>query len=81
MKCWHKLDILPDVSLSKIYVRDFQELASAFVRLLASDLLASDLLASDLLALDWLASDLLASDLLAWREFFLANKKQRIIYQ
>ena len=36
----HQLDILPDVSLSKIYVRDFQELASAFVRLLASDLLA-----------------------------------------
>ena len=58
--CHHKLDILPDVSLSKIYVRDFQELASAFVRLLASDLLASGLL----------ASDLLASDLLAWRESF-----------
>ena len=68
---YHKLDILPDVSLSKIYVRDFQELASAFVRLLASDLLASDLL----------ASDLLASDLLAWREFFLAKKTKRIIYQ
>ena len=33
-KYCHKLDILPDVSLSKIYVRDFQELAS--------DLLASD---------------------------------------
>ena len=32
----HKLDILPDVSVSKIYVRDFQELASAFVRFLAS---------------------------------------------
>ena len=48
---------LPVVSLSKIYVRDFEELASAFVRFarvrfarvrsLASDLLASDLLASD----------------------------------
>ena len=53
----HRSGIEPDVSLSKIYVRDFEELASAFVRLarvrfarvrfarvrsLASDLLASD---------------------------------------
>ena len=48
----HRSGIEPDVSLSKIYVRDFEELASAFVRFarvrsLASDLLASDLLASD----------------------------------
>ena len=51
----HRSGIEPDVSLSKIYVRDFEELASAFVRFarvrfdrvrsLASDLLASDLLA------------------------------------
>ena len=71
----HRSGIEPDVSLNKIYVRDFKELASAFVRFarvrfarvrsLASDLLASDLLASDLLAPDLLASDLLASDLLA----------------
>ena len=56
----HRSGIEPDVSLSKIYVRDFEELASAFVRFacvrfarvrsLAPDLLASDLLASDLLA-------------------------------
>ena len=38
-----RLGIQPDVSLSKIYVRDFQELASAFLRLLASDLLASQI--------------------------------------
>ena len=54
---YHRSGIEPDVSLSKIYVRDFEQLASAFVRfarvrfarvrLLASDLLASDLLASD----------------------------------
>ena len=59
---YHRSGIEPDVSLSKIYVRDFEELASAFVRFarvrfarvrfarvrsLASDLLASDLLASD----------------------------------
>ena len=58
--CDHRSGIEPDVSLSKIYVRDFEELASAFVRFacvrfarvrsLAPDLLASDLLASDLLA-------------------------------
>ena len=59
-RSYHRSGIEPDVSLSKIYVRDFEELASAFVRFacvrfarvrsLASDLLASDLLASDLLA-------------------------------
>ena len=52
----HRSGIEPDVSLSKIYVRDFEELASALSDLLASDLLASDLLASDLLASDLLHS-------------------------
>ena len=40
---YHRSGIEPDVSLiSKVYVRDFEELASAFVRFARADLLASD---------------------------------------
>ena len=55
----HRSGIEPDVSLSKIYVRDFEELASAFVRI-------------SRVRLARVRS--LASDLLAWRESFLLKR-------
>ena len=60
----HRSGIEPDVSLSKIYVRDFEELASAFVRFARVRFAR----------VRSLASDLLASDLLAWRESFLLKR-------
>ena len=60
----HRSGIEPDVSLSKIYVRDFEELASAFVRF-ARVRLARVRLAR---------VRSLASDLLAWRESFLLKR-------
>ena len=56
-KLYHRSGIEPDVSLSKIYVRDFEELASAFVRFARVRFARVRSLASDLLALDLLASD------------------------
>ena len=55
----HRSGIEPDVSLSKIYVRDFEELASAFVRFARVRLARVRSL---------------ASDLLAWRESFLLKR-------
>ena len=56
---YHRSGIEPDVSLSKIYVRDFEELASALVRFAR---------------VRFARVRSLASDLLAWRESFLLKR-------
>ena len=58
-RLYHRSGIEPDVSLSKIYVRDFEELASAFVRFAR---------------VRFARVRSLASDLLAWRESFLLKR-------
>ena len=71
---YHRSGIEPDVSLSKIYVRDFEELASAFVRF-ARVRFARVRFARVRFARVRLARvRSLASNLLAWRESFLLKR-------